>query len=131
MSLKNKSILITAGPTWVPIDAVRVLSNRASGETGFLLAEKLKQAGAKPTLLLGPVGCCRPIKNIRLLRFCFFDELKNLLIRELRTNRYDAVVHAAAVADYRPEKEIISKMSSGIRHWNLRLIPTIKLIDLF
>ena len=55
MSLKNKKILITAGPTWVSIDTVRVISNTATGATGILLAEKLRKLDAKVTLLLGPV----------------------------------------------------------------------------
>ena len=54
--LKNKKVLITAGPTWVPIDNVRVISNTATGETGILLSEKLKNLGAKVTLLLGPTN---------------------------------------------------------------------------
>ena len=57
MSLKNKRILITAGPTWVAIDSVRVISNIATGETGILLAKRLSLQGAKVTLALGP-SCC-------------------------------------------------------------------------
>lgn len=130
MTLKNKRILITAGPTWVPIDSVRVISNVATGKTGILLAEKLKNLGAKVTLLLGPVetGCLS--KEIRLIRFKFFDELKNTLIEELKSRKYDIVVHSAAVSDYKPIKRYPHKISSQHRNFLLRLKPTVKIIDL-
>jgi len=53
--LKNKRILITCGPTWVPIDGMRVISNRSSGQLGQTIAQDLTKAGAKVTLLEGPV----------------------------------------------------------------------------
>jgi phosphopantothenoylcysteine decarboxylase/phosphopantothenate--cysteine ligase len=56
--VKNKKILVTAGPTWVAIDNVRVISNTATGKTGILLAERLSRLGARVTLLLGPAGGC-------------------------------------------------------------------------
>jgi len=129
MSLKNKKILITAGPTWVPIDRVRVISNIATGETGILLAEKLQKAGAKVTLLLGSTDICCLNKKIRLLHFRFFDELKRIIRKELITKRYDIVIHSAAVADYRPLKTYSRKVKSGLKNWRLNLVPTIKMID--
>jgi len=81
--LATKSVLITAGPTWVAIDSVRVISNTATGETGTLLAERFAQQGAKVTLLLGPVSNCCLNKKIRVINFKFFDELRDKLIREL------------------------------------------------
>lgn len=127
--LKNKKVLITAGPTWVPIDRVRVISNIATGETGVLLAEKLQKLGVKVTLLLGPVGICCLNKKIRLLHFRFFDELKRIIIKELITKKYDIVIHSAAVADYRPLKAYSRKVRSGLKNWRLNLIPTTKIID--
>ena len=50
MKLKNKRVLITAGPTWVKIDKVRVISNTASGKTGLLFADAFKRLGSKVTL---------------------------------------------------------------------------------
>jgi len=150
MCLKNKRILITAGPTWVPIDEVRVISNTASGATGILLAEKLSRLGAKVTLLLGPapfVGAglkpaptaetCNagarhavPLrKNIKIIRFHFFDELKKFISTELESAKYDAVIHSAAVADYRPRKPRRQKIRSGLKHLRLDLVPTEKIID--
>lgn len=127
--LKNKRVLITAGPTWVPIDSVRVISNIATGETGILLAEKLQKLGARVTLLLGPVVACCLNKKIKVVRFKFFDELKNSLTRELKTKRYDIIIHSAAVADYKPNKIYAHKINSGRKNLTLNLVPTEKIID--
>ena len=113
-NLKYKRILITAGPTWVPIDKVRVISNMASGETGKLLARALIKLGAKVTLLLGPFS---------------FDYLKNSLIKNLSSRRYDIVIHSAAVSDYRPEKVCGRKLGSGEKSLILKLRQTPKIIN--
>jgi len=126
--LKNKKILITAGPTWVAIDSVRVISNIASGETGVILAEKLERLGAKVTLLLGPVSACCISNKIRLLPFKFFEELKEKIEKELRAHKYDILIHSAAVADYRPKKVSSGKISSGVKNLRLDLVPTEKII---
>lgn len=130
MAIKNKRILITAGPTWVPIDNVRVISNVATGETGILLANKLQHLGARVTLMLGPVGSCCLNKKIKLINFRFFEELKDKIIRELKTKKYDAVIHSAAVSDYRPKKIYSEKLNSGIKNLKLNLAPTEKIINL-
>jgi len=126
----KKNVLITAGSTWVALDKVRVISNIASGSTGFILADKFKKIGAKVTLLLGPGNFCRP-KNpgIKIVHFKFFSELEELLKKELAKKIYAAVIHAAAVADYRPKKEIHRKVSSGLDNWEINLVPTKKLVN--
>jgi phosphopantothenoylcysteine decarboxylase/phosphopantothenate--cysteine ligase len=128
--IKNKRILITAGPTWVSLDSVRVISNIATGETGILLAEKLERLGAKVTLLLGPTQACCLSKKIKLIRFKFFDELKNIILKELKSKKYDMVIHSAAVSDYKPLKIYTHKVKSGIKKWQLNLAPAEKIIDL-
>lgn len=130
MSFKGKRILITAGPTWVPIDRVRVISNIASGITGILLAEEFICLGAKVTLLLGPVPACCLNKNMKVVRFRFFDELKESLIKELKTKKYDIVIHSAAVSDYKVGNKFIGKVKSDKSLWKLNLVPTEKIIDL-
>lgn len=127
MNLKNKRILITAGPTWVPIDNVRVISNIASGETGILLAEKLVKKQAKVTLILGPVGGFRIDRRIRLVKFRFFNELRARLKRELSSKKYDSVIHSAAVSDFKPGQPVKGKFSSG-KACDLRLIPLAKIV---
>lgn len=129
-SLKNKRILITSGPTWVPIDSVRVISNIATGQTGILLAKEAKNQGAKVTLLLGPVESCCLDKSIKLIRFNFFNELRDRLIKELRSKKYNVVIHSAAVSDYQPVIRYARKVKSGIKKWSIDLTPTPKIIDL-
>jgi phosphopantothenoylcysteine synthetase/decarboxylase len=124
----RKRILITAGPTWVAIDRVRVISNLASGETGFILASKLRKLGAKVTLLLGPGNFWGSTSGIKLIRFNYFSELKELLDRELKNGKYAAVIHAAAVADYKPKEATQHKVSSQRKSWKIELVPTPKLV---
>ncbi|MFA5100366.1 MAG: phosphopantothenoylcysteine decarboxylase [Candidatus Omnitrophota bacterium] len=128
MSLKYKRILITAGPTWVALDPVRVISNIASGETGRLLACALAKQGAKVTLLLGPGEEPAPGARIKVLRFRYFDDLKKLLKDEL-LQQYDAIIHSAAVSDYKPAVIAHSKIKSSIKSWTCKLVRTPKLID--
>lgn len=125
-----KRVLITAGPTWVSIDRVRVISNIATGETGILLAERLQHLGAKVTLLLGPAEYSCKNKTIKLIRFVFFDDLKHKLLKELNTKKYDIVIHSAAVSDYRPAKIFRRKIRSGISRLKIELVPTVKIIGL-
>jgi len=130
LSLKNKRILITAGPTWLAIDRVRVISNTATGETGILLAERLQGIGAKVTLLLGAAEHQCLNKKIELIRFKFFGELRHLIKKELTSKKYDIAIHTAAVADYRPKNIFRKKIKSDIKEWKLTLVPTAKIIDL-
>lgn len=125
--LKNKRILITCGPTWVPIDAVRVVSNVSSGALGQRIALDCAKAGARVTLLEGPVAFPLASRSIRILKFYFFDELQKLLKQELRKN-VDAVIHAAAVADYKLKRPARHKLSSDKKTLNLALVATPKLI---
>lgn len=125
---KGKRILITAGPTWVPIDEVRVISNIASGETGILLAEKLLKYGAGVTLVLGPVESCFINKKIKLVRFKFFDQLRSRLKKELLSKNYDCIIHCAAVSDFRPLSPTRGKLASNKAH-NLKLTVLPKIVN--
>lgn len=97
----QRHLLITAGPTHEPIDAVRFLGNRSSGRMGIALADAAAELGWNVTLLLGPVSA-RPSHAgviVRLFRTC--EDLRTLLGEEVA--RADVLVMAAAVADYRPK----------------------------
>jgi phosphopantothenoylcysteine decarboxylase / phosphopantothenate---cysteine ligase len=126
--LSGKKVLITCGPTWVAIDDVRVLSNRSTGELGRITARKLKAAGAKVTVLEGPVSEPLKDRSIRVLKFSFFEELAELLTKELK-QRYDVVIHAAAVSDYQPQKKFTNKISSDKKHLTIKFVRTSKLIN--
>lgn len=129
MTLKNKKVLITCGPTWVPIDAMRVISNRSTGTLGQMIAEDFAGAGARVTLLEGPVTQRTASKSIKVLKFIFFDELAALLKKELK-KKYAVCIHAAAVSDYRLKNPPgRTKISSQLKQLKLELIPTPKIID--
>jgi phosphopantothenoylcysteine decarboxylase/phosphopantothenate--cysteine ligase len=130
MRLKNKRILITAGPTWVAIDKVRAITNIATGQTGILLAEELIKRGSQVTLLLGPVGASYLNKRIKVIRFNYFEKFKRKFITLLKSKEYDAVIHSAAVSDYMPKAFVNKKIESGRKQWLLKLVPTAKIINL-
>lgn len=96
----GRRILITAGPTHEPIDAVRFLGNRSSGRLGVALADEAAARGWTVTLLLGPVSRTPSDSRVRVRRFRTCSDLEALL-RETAAD-CDVLVMAAAVADYRP-----------------------------
>lgn len=126
------NILITCGPTWVPIDSVRVISNISSGKTGLEITKQALKHHAKVTLLLGPITENFNLKNpnLKLIRFKYFDELFSLIKKELLTNKYDAVIHLAAVSDYKVKNIVSGKIKSNKKTLTLELIPTPKIVSL-
>lgn len=94
-------LLITAGPTREPIDAVRFISNRSSGKLGVALLDAAAELGHEATLLMGPgIERIDPPARCRVYRFESSAELAQLL--EAHFNDHDVLIMAAAVADYRP-----------------------------
>lgn len=126
--MKGKKILLTCGPTWVAIDDIRVISNRSTGQLGHLIAGLAAKEGAKVTMLEGPVIHPFTSTKVKTQRFFFYEDLKRLLKQEL-TERYDIVIHAAAVSDYRPAQTYGSKLSSGFSKLKLVFVPTEKIIN--
>ena len=120
-------ILITAGSTWVKVDQIRILTNRFTGKTGLFIAKSLKQKGHSVTLLVNN-HCLGKIQGLKVVSFRYFDELKDELAKLLKSNRYDAIVHMAAVSDYKTSKAYKGKIASGKKTFGLQLIPTEKLV---
>lgn len=96
----KRRVLITAGPTHEPIDAVRFLGNRSSGTLGVALALAAAERGHSVTLLLGPTAMGLTDTRVRLRRFRTAADLEALLKEEAPA--CDLLIMAAAVADYRP-----------------------------
>ena len=118
-------MLITAGPTHEPVDAVRYLANRSSGRLGIALAEAAAARGDRVTLLLGPTPLSPPQNSqVTTRRFQTTAELQELL-RELWPG-HTVLIMAAAVADYRPARTagISEKRARGDGPWKLELEPT-------
>ena len=124
----KKKILITAGPTWVRLDDVRVITNVFTGKTGLAMAEAFARKGHAVTLLLGPGGAVpKKVKGLTVIPFTYFEELRALL-RQEAAKGYDVFVPTAAVADYLPAKTVKGKIKSGQRDMTLRMKPAPKLI---
>lgn len=99
--LKNKQILITAGPTREAIDPVRYISNHSSGKMGYAIAEAFLKQGAKVVLISGPVNIQLQHPNLKLIPVTSAFEM--YVASHLHFKETDIAVFAAAVADYRPE----------------------------
>jgi phosphopantothenoylcysteine decarboxylase/phosphopantothenate--cysteine ligase len=122
----QRRILITAGPTHEPIDAVRYLANRSSGRLGICLAAAARDAGWKVTLLLGPTALTPP-DGVHTERFEVTADLAALLDRH--APECDVLIMAAAVADYRPQTPAAHKLPRTGRKLALELEPTPDLIQ--
>ncbi len=121
-------VLVTAGATREPIDAVRYLSNISSGATGAAIARHLAAAGHEVTLLHGESSQGADAPGVTCGVFGSTDQLGARLENTLCQGGFDVVIHAAAVADYRPETVHPGKLGSYSEELVLRLVPTPKLL---
>ena len=114
ISLKEKRILISAGPTYEALDPVRFIGNKSSGKMGIALAKECKSRGAEVTLVLGPSVETLP-SNINIVRVTTAAEMYDACINKFKET--DIAIMCAAVADYTPvivSKEKIKKKEDGI-----------------
>lgn len=125
--LAGRKILVTGGPTPVPIDAVRRLTNKFRGELGALVAEELYLRGADVRLVHGE-GSYRPPDHLPWRPAHTYDEYRDAVLEELAEG-CEAAVFSAAVADYRPEQPLSGKTPSG-GTLELELVPTEKVVRL-
>ena len=101
-NLAGKKALVTAGPTFEPLDPVRFIGNRSSGKMGFALAADAAQRGAEVTLVAGPVALETP-PGVHRINVESAREMSQAVLPLLdRTRAPDCIVMAAAVADHRP-----------------------------
>lgn len=124
--LKNKNILINAGPTRGLIDAVRYISNRSSGQLGIAIANDLYLRGANVKLVYGP-GTAIPPNYLDIARVSTPNQMLEEMVKELTEKEYDAAIFTAAVLDYVPEKFMDEKLKSG-KELTVKLVPTPKII---
>jgi phosphopantothenoylcysteine synthetase/decarboxylase len=130
--LKNKKILITGGPVWVPIDKVRVMTNIFGGSLGLKIATKAAEMGGMAVFLLGPSKIIVPDNlpnNLKVIRFKYFDELLSLMKKNI-VSGCDVVIHSAAIPDYAPKVVHNGKIKSGRKELIIKFKPTIKIVDL-
>ena len=127
-------ILITAGSTWAKVDDVRILTNRFTGKTGLYLACGLKRKGHSITLLVNPhcLGEVIPkgvgkAKGLKIIPYYYFEEFKKEISKAIKIQSYDAIIHSAAVSDYKLKKHFKAKIPSG-KILNLKFVPTEKIM---
>ncbi len=125
--LAGKQVVITAGPTYEPIDPVRFIGNRSSGKMGFAIAQAAREAGAKVTIISGPVQLTTPT-TVRRINVETTEEMA--LAVEDSLEACDIFISCAAVSDYRPtqvQQEKIKKNSE--QSIQIELEPTIDIVS--
>lgn len=120
-ALAGKHMLLTAGPTFEPIDPVRGLTNSSSGKMGFALARACVEAGADVTLIAGPVMLATP-RGVRRIDVQTAVKMREVALANLPGQ--DVFIGVAAVADYRPTKASLQKIKKGSDSFTLMLEPT-------
>ena len=119
MTLQGKHILVTAGPTHEPIDPVRVIANRSSGRQGFAIAAAAAEAGARVTLVAGPVSLETPPGVHRV----YVETAEQMADAVMASLPADAAILVAAVADWRVEPSP-AKLKKGDGPPKLKFLPT-------
>ena len=122
LPLNGKKALVTAGPTYEPIDPVRFIGNHSSGKMGFAIAEELINLGADVTLVCGPNG--ETIKNSNINRINVESSADMADAVNAYFDESDLIVMAAAVADYRPLDVSKEKLKKTNANFNLELTKT-------
>lgn len=124
-SMEGLSVLVTAGPTYEPIDPVRFIGNRSSGRTGYAIAEEFARRGASVTLVSGPCSLQAPlgvsVKHVQTAQ---------QMLDECRAPFYEAdvAIFSAAVADYAPlqfSTQKLKKSDGGLSSLRLQQTPDI------
>ncbi len=118
--LANKRVLITVGPTFEALDAVRGFTNRSSGKMGLSMAQAAIDRGAQVTLISGPVCLPYPAVN-KLIKVVSANEMLDAVKNEI--NSSDIFISVAAVADYRPAEFYPHKLKKQMDALTLALLP--------
>ena len=122
--LKNKKILISAGPTRENIDPVRFISNRSSGKMGYAIAEVARNMGANVHLVSGPVSLEAPAE-VNLVNIETGQQMHDEMSKHLDS---DIIIMCAAVSDYKVEDIANEKIKSTKSSISLDLHPTTDII---
>jgi phosphopantothenoylcysteine decarboxylase/phosphopantothenate--cysteine ligase len=119
-TLAGKTVLVSAGGTREPLDAVRYVGNRSSGRMGVALAEEARDRGADVTLLASNLGVASP-RGVTLVQAPTAADLQR---EALARGNADVIVMAAAVADYAPADPVSGKRPKDREPWSVELSPT-------
>lgn len=120
--LKGKNIVVTAGGTREAIDPVRYIGNRSSGKMGYALAEAARDRGANVTLITAPASLPEP-SGMTITRITSATDMKKAVTKA--TAKADALIMAAAVADFQPKQAAKSKIKKELKSGlTLELVKT-------
>lgn len=119
LPLRGKKILITAGPTYEPIDPVRYIGNHSTGKMGFDIADFASQMGAEVVVVAGPTHLQPKQNNVHVQRVMTAEEMYNACMDIFPT--CDVAICAAAVADYRPLKQATEKIKKNENTFTIEL----------
>ena len=124
-TLEGRSVVVTAGPTIEDLDPVRFVGNRSSGRMGYAIAAELARRGARVTLISGPTSLAVP-PVASALRVRSAAEMPQAVMAAVPAA--DALVMAAAVANYTPEQVATQKIAHDGEAWTVRLVPTVDIL---
>ena len=119
--LKNKRIMITAGPTYEKIDPVRFIGNYSSGKMGYALAEECAKRGAEVTLVSGPVSVQAHHSSIQVVKVESCQQMYDAATAAFP--QMDAAILCAAVADFRPSEVAEEKIKRVGQTMDIHLVP--------
>ena len=120
--LEGETVLITAGPTQEPLDAVRYITNRSSGKMGYALAEEAMDRGAKVVLVTGPVNLAEPGGSMEVIHVRTALEMRKAVLDHV--DAATMIIKAAAVADYYRSDAPKGKQKKTAARLSLELDPT-------
>ena len=120
--LEGKKVLVTAGPTFEPIDPVRFIGNHSSGKMGIAICEELAKRGANVQLVLGPTTSVIKQNGIKVQKVQTADEMYEACIAAF--GNADIAIMSAAVADYKPANKAPGKIKKDSSNLNVELIKT-------
>ena len=124
--MAGRTIVISAGGTQEPIDPVRVITNNSSGKMGYALAEAARDRGAKAVLVTAPTSLPNP-PLVEVVRVQTAAQMAEAVLREVK--QADALIMAAAVADYRPAVAAEQKIKKTNDELTIELAKTTDILE--
>lgn len=128
LPLSNKKVLITAGPTFEPIDPVRFIGNHSSGKMGFSIALEAAKNGAQVELITGPTAQKISHPQISRIDVTSSQEMLDACLSSFKQT--DITIMSAAVADYRPKEVLNQKIKKSTNTLNIDLEPTVDILKM-
>ena len=116
--LAGYDIVVSAGGTQEPMDPVRFITNRSSGKMGYAVAEEARDRGARVVLVTAPTSLADPVA-VQVVKVATALEMRDAVLKSVANA--DALIMAAAVADYRPISAASQKLKKGAENWSVEL----------